>query len=74
MSKAKVKKDDKGPGADFVNLQRSTDQAKNERIKSERDEDKLDEADANRSENRDEASTTVSQKKTGGGKSKSLGD
>jgi hypothetical protein len=74
MSKAKVKRTDSGHGADFINLQRTTDEAKNERLKSERDEDKLDPSQANRPENKNETTDTVSQKKTGGGSSKSLGD
>lgn len=74
MSKAHVKRDDHGHGSDFINSQRSVDEAKNERMKSERDEDKLDPDQANRPVNRNETSDTVSKKKTGGGNSKSLGD
>jgi hypothetical protein len=74
MSKAHVKRTDHGDGSDFINSQRTVDEAKNERMKSERDEDKLDPEQANRPANRSETSDTVSKKKTGSGNSKSLGD
>ena len=74
MSKANVKRSDQGDGSDFINSQRSIDEAKNERMKSEQDENKLDPEQANRPTNRNETSATISKKKTGGGDSKSLGD
>ena len=74
MSKAKVKRNDSGDGADFINMQRATDEAKNEKMKSERDENKLDPEQANRGNNRSDSTDSTSQKKTGSGSSKSLGD
>lgn len=64
--------DAKGSGESFVEQQQSTDKAINERIKSERDKDKLDPEEANDPANRDRKSDTAS-KKTGGGKQKNPG-
>ena len=47
MSKANVRREDKGSGADFINERRPVDEAVNERLKSERGEDKLDPRSAN---------------------------
>jgi hypothetical protein len=74
MSKSHVKRTDRGAGSDFINSQRSADEAINERRKSEQGENKLDPEQNNRPINRDESTDTVSRKKTGGGNSKSLGD
>ena len=60
-------------GSDFVDHQKVLDKAKNERIKSEQDSDKLDPEQANRPERRGHK-TDLSQKKTGGGKQSSPGD
>ena len=63
MSKANVKRTDHGAGSDFVNSQRAVDEAKNEQMKTDRGEDKLDPEHVNRPVNRDETSDTVSKKK-----------
>jgi hypothetical protein len=52
---------------------KSNDKAKNERIKTETGEEKLDPEQANRPERRGHK-TDLSQKKTGGGKQSSPGD
>lgn len=73
MSKANVKRGDKGHGADFINSQRSRDEAMNEKMKSENDQDRLPPEQANRQNNRD-SSSDVSQKGTGGGTDNTTGD
>jgi hypothetical protein len=60
-------------GSDFVDHQKTLDKAKNERIKTETGEEKLDPEQANRPERRGHK-TDLSQKKTGGGKQSSPGD
>lgn len=67
MSKANVMRDDRGDGADFLNQQRAIDEAKNERMKSENDENKLDPEQVNRQKNR-EYKPDVDVKKAGSGK------
>ncbi|MBT1698267.1 hypothetical protein KK083_15355 [Fulvivirgaceae bacterium PWU4] len=67
MAKSNVRREDHGDGADFVNLQRTTDEAKKERIKGQHGSDKLPPEQANRERNRVHK-TDVSKKKTGGGK------
>ncbi|MBT1704120.1 hypothetical protein [Chryseosolibacter indicus] len=64
---------DKNSGTSFVNHQQAIDNAKNERIKSETDTDKLDPETANNPARRN-LKTDVSQKSTGGGKQSSPGD
>lgn len=59
--------DPEGPGASFASQQRALDTAYNEKIKSEEGTDKLDPAQANRSDRRTHK-TDVSRKKTGAGK------
>lgn len=66
MAKSNVRRNDSGDGADFVNLQRATDEAKNERIKGQHGSDKLPPEQANRGKNR-QHKPDVSQKKAGGG-------
>jgi hypothetical protein len=73
MAKSNVRRGDRGDGADFVNRQRSTDEALNEKLKAEKSVDKLDPIQANREKNRGTASD-VSIKKTGSGKHKTTGD
>lgn len=67
MSKTNVRRDDRGDGADFLNQQRAIDEAKNERMKSENNENKLDPEQVNRQKNR-EYKPDVDVKKTGSGK------
>jgi hypothetical protein len=62
----------KNAGESFNDLQKSTDAAINERIKTEKGENKLDPNDANNPKNRDTQSDTAT-KKTGGGKQKNPG-
>lgn len=47
MAKANVRREDKGPGADYINDQRAVDEAINERLKAESEADKLDPRSAN---------------------------
>ena len=75
MSKANVKrKYNRDLTFSIFIMQRATDEAKNEKMKSERDENKLDPEQANRGNNRSDSTDSTSQKKTGSGSSKSLGD
>jgi hypothetical protein len=73
MKDEKNKKTNDETASDFVDHQRVLDDAKNERIKAEKGNDKLDPKDANNPARRNHK-TDVSQKKTGGGKQSSLGD
>ena len=47
MSKANVRREDKGSGADFINERRAVDDAVNEKLESESGENKLDPRSAN---------------------------
>lgn len=47
MSKANVRREDKGSGADFINKRRALDEAVNEKLKFENGENKLDPRSAN---------------------------
>lgn len=67
MSKSNVKKEGHGDGEDFIKQQSAIDEAKNERMRVERNESKLDPAQVNRRKNR-EYKPGVDVKKTGGGK------
>lgn len=62
-----------GPGTAFMDIQNALDKAKNERIKDETGSDKLAPEDANNPDSRNHK-TSVSRKKTGGGKQSSPGD
>lgn len=64
MSKANVKRNDKGHGADLINERRAVDEAINERMKSEGETDKLDPRTANNKSNA-EYEPRDSTKKTG---------
>lgn len=63
MSKAKVRRDEKGTGADYVNTQRAIDEGLNEKMKRDRQTDKLDPEHARR--NKPEHQTDVDVKKAG---------
>jgi hypothetical protein len=63
MAKTNVRRGDKGPGADFNNLQRAVDEGINERVKSENESDSIDPRQANR--NNVEQRPDPSQKKSG---------
>lgn len=65
-------KNKKGTGESFVEQQKSTDEAINQRIKEQKGKGKLDPPEANNPENRKRNSATPS-KKTGGGKQKNPG-
>jgi hypothetical protein len=71
--KANEKKSNDGTGKAFTDAQSSLDQAKNKRLKSQKDSDKLNPDVANNPTNRNHK-TDVSKKKTGGGKQSSPGD
>jgi hypothetical protein len=62
MSKANVRREDRGTGADYVNQQRAVDEAMANKAKQERSD-----ADVNRIKNRngDNHKRDISQKKTG---------
>lgn len=62
----------KGPGQSLNEQQKSTDDAINERLKEEKDEQKLDPKDANNPANRKRSTDTAS-KKSGGGTQKNPG-
>ena len=64
MSKANVRRGDKGSGADFINERRAVDEAVNEKLKSESGEDKLDPRSAN-NKTKAEHDPEDSTKKTG---------
>lgn len=64
MSKANVRREDKGSGNDFVNERRAVDEAVNEKLKSERGENRLDPRSAN-NKTKAEHDPQDSTKKTG---------
>ena len=65
-------KNEKTSGQSVIKLQKSTDTAINQRIKSKKSTGKLDPKDANNPKNRNSQTDTAS-KKTGGGKQKNPG-
>ena len=67
MAKANVTRNSKGDGSDLINLQRNMDEAKNERMKSERDTNKIDPAQASRKQHTDRKHN-VDMKKSGASK------
>ena len=73
MENTNEKKSNDESGSAFVNQQQALDKAKNERIKTETDTNKLDPKIANNPSKRN-LKTSVGQKKTGGGKQSSVGD
>jgi hypothetical protein len=73
MSKANVKRNDKGHGADFINQQRARDEAKNEKLKAQLETDKLDPEQTNRGNSRNDSSD-VSRKGIGSGTHNTTGD
>lgn len=64
MAKTNVRRSDRGPGADYLNTQRGTDEAINERLRAEGETDKLDPQTAN-SESRTEHKPDDFTKKAG---------
>ena len=66
------KQNAKGSGQAFIEQQKATDDAINQRLKEEKSKNKLDPKEANDPENRNRASDTAG-KKTGGGKQKNPG-
>lgn len=72
MSKSNVKRDDQGQGTDFINSQRSKDEAKNEKMKSEKRQDRIAPEQSNRRS--EQESSNVSHKGTGGGTHNTTGD
>lgn len=67
MAKANVTRDSKGDGSDLVNLQRNMDEAKNERMKSERDTNRVNPQQASRKQHADRKHN-VDMKKSGASK------
>lgn len=63
MSRAKVRRDDKGTGADYINTQRAIDKGLNEKTKRDRGVGKLDPGHAQRG--KPEHQTDVDVKKAG---------
>lgn len=72
MENKSEKNDKHTSGTDFKKHQSAVDKGLNERIKNESGDNAAD-ADVNRNEKRNHSSD-LSQKKTGGGKQKSIGD
>lgn len=64
MAKTNVRREDRGPGADFINEQRAVDDAINQKLRAQSGEDQIDPRSAN-NKTKVEHKPADSQKKTG---------